>query len=149
MLGSLGAFTRTQFEHKPVRYAMVSVVAVGVSQVVLITCNFLLGWSPAPSNLMAVSIGAIPSYVLNRAWVWGRRGPNQFWREVVPFWAFALLGLAFSTLLVYLAASWNDSTVVVSLANLSAFGLLWVAKYLFLDALLFSAPSDESATVTP
>jgi putative flippase GtrA len=149
MLGPLGAFIRAQFERKPVRYAMVSVVAVGVSQGVLITCNLLLGWSAAPSNLMAVSIGAIPSYVLNRAWVWGRRGPNQLWREVVPFWAFALLGLAFSTLLVYLAARWNDSTIVVSLANLSAFGLLWVAKYLFLDALLFSVPSDESATVSP
>lgn len=147
MLGSLGAFTRAQFDRKPLRYAMVSVVAVGVSQLVLITCNGLLGWSAAPSNLMAVSIGAIPSYVLNRAWVWGRRGPNQFWREVVPFWAFALFGLAFSTFLVHLAASWNDTTVVVSLANLSAFGLLWVAKYLFLDALLFSVPADESATV--
>jgi len=148
MAGSLGALARAQFERKPVRYSMVSVVAVGVSQVVLITCSAVLDWSPAPSNLTAVSIGAIPSYILNRAWVWGKRGPSHLWREVVPFWAFALLGLALSTLLVYLAAMWNDSTLVVSAANLSAFGLLWVAKYLFLDAVLFRAPPDESDLVT-
>lgn len=147
MAGSLGAFARAQFDRKPIRYSMVSVVAVAVSQLVLITCNGLLEWPAAPSNLVAVSIGAIPSYTLNRAWVWGKRGPSHLWREVVPFWAFALVGLALSTLLVYLAAKWNDSVVVVSLANLSAFGLLWVGKYLFLDALLFSVP-DESATVT-
>ena len=148
MLGSLGAFALAQYERRPIRYALVSVVAVGVSQLVLITCNGLLGWSPAPSNLMAVSIGAVPSYFLNRAWVWGRSGPNRLWREVVPFWGFALLGLAFSTLLVFLAAKWNDSTVVVSLANLSAFGLLWVAKYFFLDALLFAPSTEEPVAVS-
>lgn len=148
MADSLGAFARAQFERKPVRYSMVSAVCVVVSQLVLIVCNALLDWSAVPSNVMAVSIGAIPSYILNRAWVWGKRGPSHLWREVVPFWAFALLGLVFSTLLVHLAASWNDSTVVVSLANLSGFGLLWVAKYLFLDALLFTVPADESAPAT-
>ncbi|CAN5195313.1 hypothetical protein BH24ACT1_BH24ACT1_13050 [soil metagenome] len=148
MAGSLGAFARVQFDRKPVRYSMVSVVCVAVSQLVLITCNALLDWSAVPSNLMAVSIGAIPSYILNRAWVWGKRGPSHLWREVAPFWAFALLGLVFSTLLVHLAASWNDSTVVVSLANLSGFGLLWVAKYLFLNSLLFAVPADESAPAT-
>ncbi len=146
MLGSLGAFARAQYERKPVRYSLVSVVAVGVSQIVLISCNGVLGWSAVPSNLMAVSIGSIPSYALNRAWVWGKRGGNNVWREVVPFWAFALLGLAFSTLLVYLAARWSDSTLMLSAANLTAFGLLWVAKYYFLDALLFSTPEEELVT---
>ncbi len=147
MLGSLGAFARAQFDRKPVRYSLVSVVAVGVSQLVLVVCSGVLDWSAVPSNLMAVSIGSIPSYTLNRAWVWGKRGRNNVWREVVPFWAFALLGLVFSTLLVHLAATWNDSTLVLSLANLSAFGILWVAKYLFLDALLFGM-ADEELVVT-
>lgn len=144
MLGSLGALARAQFDRKPVRYSLVSVVAVGVSQLVLILCNALLDWTAVPSNLMAVSIGSIPSYALNRSWVWGKRGPSHLWREVVPFWAFALLGLAFSTLLVHLASQWNDSTLVVSAANLTAFGLLWVVKYLFLNALLFKVV-DEAA----
>jgi hypothetical protein len=71
------------------------------------------------------------------------------WREVVPFWAFAFVGLAFSTLLVHLAAQWSEATLVVNGANLTAFGLLWVAKYLFLDSLLFTVPGDDSELVTP
>lgn len=142
MAGSLGAFARVQYDRKAVRYALVSVVAVGVSQLVLIVCNGLLHWSAVPSNLMAVSVGSVPSYMLNRSWVWGKKGGNHLWREVVPFWGFALLGLAFSTLLVHFAAQWNDSTIVVSAANLTAFGLLWVAKYFFLDALLFGSVDE-------
>lgn len=148
MATSLGAFTRAQFDRKPVRYSLVSVVAVGVSQLVLIVCNGLLDWSPVASNLAAVTIGCIPSYTLNRSWVWGKRGRNHLWREVAPFWALALLGLAFSTLLVHLAANWNDSTLVVSAANLTAFGILWVVKYLLLDSVLFALPSDDTELVT-
>ncbi|MEX2658772.1 MAG: GtrA family protein, partial [Acidimicrobiales bacterium] len=126
---------RARFDRRPVRYAMVSVVAVAVSQSVLLTTNGVLGWSAISSNVTAVSIGAVPSYLLNRAWVWGKRGRNHFWREVVPFWALALIGLAFSTLLVAVAHRWNDATWVISLANLVAFGILWVVKYLVLDAI--------------
>ncbi len=121
---------------------------MAVSQLVLIVCNGLLDWSPVASNLTAVTIGCIPSYTLNRSWVWGKRGRNHLWREVAPFWGLALLGLALSTLLVHFAASWNDSTLVVSAANLTAFGILWVVKYLLLDSLLFALPSDDSELVT-
>jgi putative flippase GtrA len=137
------ATARATFDRRPVRYAMVSAVAVVVSQIVLLITNGFLGWGPVASNVTAVMIGSIPSYLLNRAWVWGKRGRNHFWREVVPFWSLALLGLAFSTLLVAVAHRWNDATWVVSVANLVAFGILWVGKYLLLDAILFRvAPED-------
>jgi putative flippase GtrA len=147
-LGGMSATTsiasaRATIDRRPVRYAMVSVVAVAVSQTVLVLTNGVLGWSAVTSNLTAVSIGAIPSYTLNRAWVWGKRGRNHLWREVVPFWALALLGLGFSTLVVALADDWYDAPWVVNAANIFAFGVLWVVKYLLLDALLFSiAPAD-------
>lgn len=134
---------RATFDKRPIRYAMVSVVAVAVSQLVLLTTNGVLGWSAVLSNVTAVTLGSIPSYVLNRAWVWGKTGKNHFWREVVPFWALALLGLGFSTLLVAIAHRWNDATWVVSAANLVAFGILWVVKYLLLDALLFRVAPDD------
>lgn len=122
---------------------MVSVVAVACSQVVLIFCSVVLGWRPVPSNVAAVTLSSIPSYLLNRAWVWGRRGSHNILREVVPFWIFAFVGLGFSTLLVSIAARWSEATAVVSLANLTAFGILWVAKYLVLDQVLFALVGDE------
>ncbi len=150
MRASLGVIARAQLDRKAIRYSLVSAVAVVVSQLVLLVCNGVLDWAPVPSNVTAVAIGSIPSYALNRAWVWGKRGRNDVWREVVPFWAFAFLGLAFSTLLVYFAAQWSDAVLIVNGANLAAFGVLWVAKFFFLDALLFSSvPGEDSELVTP
>ena len=122
---------------KPIKYGMVSAVAVVTGQTVLIICAAVLDFEPVWANITSVMIGTIPSYVLNRAWVWGKRGSHHFWREVAPFWFIALLGLGFSTLLVHIASGWSEATLVVSAANLTAFGILWVAKYLFLDAVLF------------
>jgi putative flippase GtrA len=141
------AEVRTRYE-KPIKYGMVSAVAVVTGQTVLIVCSAILDFEPIWANVTSVMIGTIPSYLLNRAWVWGKRGSHHFWREVAPFWFVALLGLAFSTLLVHLASDYSDATIVVSLANLTAYGILWVAKYFFLDAFLFKIeeivdPDDE------
>jgi putative flippase GtrA len=136
-------FTRSHHGRRAIKYSMVSVVAVGCSQVILVLCSALLGWSPVVSNVTAVTVSSVPSYLLNRAWVWGRTGSHDVLREVVPFWIFAFVGLGFSTLLVHLASNWSEATIVTSIANLTAFGVLWVAKYLVLDQLLFNALLDD------
>jgi putative flippase GtrA len=143
---SLLEFAREQYARRQVRYTLVSVIAVAVGQTVLIFCSVVLNMDPVPANVVAVAIGSIPSYLLNRIWVWGRRGNHQFMREVVPFWIMAFIGLAFSTLLVHYASLWSDSPLVINAANLVAFGSLWVIKYLILDSVMFGKghhPGDE------
>src|SRR4051812_42735748 len=115
---TLVATARAQFDRKPLRYAAVSAIAVCCSPAVLGICSAVIGMSPVWSNITAVTLGCIPSYTLNRYWLWGRRGKNHFWREVVPFWVLALIGLAFSTLLVAVASRWSHATWVVSASNL-------------------------------
>ena len=134
---------------KAIKYSMVSVVAVIVTQVVIVVCVGLLDWPWVLSNFVAVTIGCVPSYTLNRAWVWGKRGKNHWRREVLPFWLMALLGLAFSTLLVAIADQYSDAEIMVNLANLFAFGILWVVKFMVLDAVLFKQPASvaEAADV--
>ena len=127
---------------KAIKYSMVSVVAVIVTQVVIYVCVEGLDWPWVASNFVAVTIGCIPSYTLNRAWVWGKRGRSHWAREVLPFWIMALIGLVFSTVLVALADQWTDAAIAVNLANLTAFGILWVAKFWVLDSVLFKV-SDE------
>jgi putative flippase GtrA len=138
-VASVVDFARSHHGRKALKYSMVSVVAVGCSQVILILCSAVLGWAPVTSNVTAVMVSSIPSYLLNRAWVWGRSGSHDVLREVLPFWIFAFVGLGFSTLLVHLASNWSKATAVTSAANLTAFGILWVGKYLVLDQLLFNA----------
>jgi putative flippase GtrA len=124
---------------------MVSIISVVIGQVLLALAFGVIGWSAAWSNLFAVGVSAIPSYYLNRAWAWGKRGRSHFMKEVVPFWAMAFLGLALSTYFVDVAEghalSYSDSrlvqTVIINGAALAAFGVLWVAKFVILNKLMF------------
>lgn len=127
------------------RYSAVSVVNVVVGQALL----FLLvrvfeartdwandvAWTVA--NVFAVSMSALPAYYLNRRWVWGKRGRSHLAREVLPFWGFALAGLLLSTIAVNVAANVTDVKLVANVANISAFGVLWVAKFFVFDAFMF------------
>ena len=143
----LSEFMRTQLDNRHVRYTTVSVVAVVCSQSMLLLLQ-AFGLNPAPANIIAVTFGCLPSYTGNRYWVWGKRGKNHFWREVFPFWAMAALGLVLSTIFVWFVDQRTDVTVFLMAANLSAFGLLYIVKFLLLDRVLFKV-ADEMTHETP
>src|SRR5215212_11572505 len=127
---SLLAYARTPGGKKMVRYSLVSVVSVIVSQVVLFAAQSF--WSARTSNIIAVCVSAIPSYYLNRAWAWGKTGKSHLMKEIVPFWGMALLGLVFSTWATDFAKSFADDfteehlvrTFIVMFEGLAAFGVL-------------------------
>src|SRR5690606_32266968 len=119
------------------RYSMVSVVGVVVTQVALVVLIGIFDQHPVASNVAAVSLAAVPAFVLNKRWVWNRDGKVSLRREVLPFWVFTLAGLLLSTGLVAVAHSVSNSQVLVNAANLAGFGVLWVAKFLFLDKVIF------------
>ncbi len=139
-------WSRSAEGKKLFRYSMVSVVSVIVYEILLLITLGLLHWRTARSaNLFAVCISAIPSYYLNRAWAWGKSGRSHLMKEVVPFWGMALLGLVFSTWATDFAKSFADDfteahlvrTFIVMFAGLAAFGVLWVAKFVILNKVLF------------
>ncbi len=144
--GLLG-WARSDEGKKFVRYSMVSVVSVIVYEILLFVTLGLLHWRTARSaNIFAVGVSAIPSYYLNRKWAWGKSGRSHFMKEVVPFWGMALLGLVFSTWATDFAKTVADEattihlvrTFIVMMAGLAAFGVLWVAKFVVLNKLLFA-----------
>jgi putative flippase GtrA len=126
---------------KFIRYSMVSAVVVPIGQAFLVFFHAVLDWPGPTANVTAVCISAIPSYLLNRYWVWNKKDPNRFWGEIVPFWSMALLGLLFSTALVAFAEARWGTTLAVSAANLTGFGLVWVAKFFVLNHVLFKGRS--------
>src|ERR1700730_2905309 len=91
------AAVRTPEGRKVVRYAVVSVISLIVSLIVLGVCHGLINWSAFWSNIAATAVATVPSYELNRKWAWGKSGKSHLWKEVVPFWVLAFIGLAFST----------------------------------------------------
>jgi putative flippase GtrA len=141
----LVAQLKGEYGQKAAKYLAVSVFNVLFGQSLLVLAHAGFHWSEVQSNVFAVTLSAFPAYVLSRRWIWQKKGNNHFWKEVVPFWAMAFLGLGLSSLFAYVAGRYSDSTLVLMFANLSAFGLLWVAKFFVLDKLLF-AGSDEPIT---
>lgn len=132
------------------RYTMVSVVSVLVSQVVLFFAVRGLGWNGRPANVLAVAVGTVPSYYLNRVWAWGVGGRSHLLKEVAPFWALSFLGLVVSTVAVGFAedrlgatASETVRALVVQAANLGAFGVLWVAKFVIFNKVLFASHPED------
>ncbi len=135
------------------RYAMVSVVSTAVSFAVL---TFVYGvlrlWTEVPSTIFANAVAAVPSYYLNRQWAWGKNGRSHLWREVVPFWVTSFAGIALSTLTATGARAFSldhhlhhlGSTVVVDGANLFAFGILWILKFLIFNRLFRQHPVAEA-----
>jgi putative flippase GtrA len=133
-----------------IRYSMVSVVGVTITQTLLVLFVGILDYDPTWSNVVAVMLTAIPVFFLNKHWVWSADGRVSFKREILPFWVFTGAGLAASTGLVALAQNLSDSTLLVMAANLAGFGLLWVAKFLFLDQIMFGRPElDEIVSQEP
>ena len=122
---------------KLLRYSGVSVVAVVVTQSCLWFGLVVTNWPAVVANVVAVSLGAIPGYLLNRSWVRGRKDSHSIRDEILPFWLYNLAGLAISSTLVTLADLWWASTVLVMSANLAAFAALWLGKFFVLEKILF------------
>jgi len=136
---------------KLIKYASVSLISTVVSQVALI---LLFGvfhvMSEVPANIVANVLATIPSYALNRRWVWGKSGKSHFWKEVAPFWILSFVGLAFSSLAVWLAGEFArahhmshfDTAVLVNVANLLSFAILWIVKFLIYNKLFHIEPIE-------
>ncbi len=122
------------------RFAAVSAFNVLAGQAMLYGGQVLLGWPAVQANVASVCFGAIPAYLLSRYWVWEKRGRNRVLKELVPFWTLALVGFVLSTAAVwYVDTEWAAPPVVVNLANLTAFGVVWLVKFFLLDRFLFGA----------
>jgi putative flippase GtrA len=133
-----------------IRYGSVSAISTATSLVVL---GLLVGLASFPAiwaNVIAPSIGTVPSFELNRRWVWAQRGRRSLLGQAAPFVLLSFAGLLTSTVAVHLAsAATSDTTrllhtTAVELANVAAYGVLWVFQFVVCDRILFRTPSVRS-----
>ncbi len=136
---------------KLVKYASVSAISTVVSQVtLLLTFGIYRVMSEVPANVVANVVATVPSYYLNRSWVWGKNGKSHLWREVVPFWVLSFIGLGFSSLAVWMAGDFARAhhmnhlgiSVLVNAANFVSFGILWIGKFLIYQKLFHVSPVE-------
>jgi putative flippase GtrA len=135
-------FVEQLTRHKFVRYCVASAVAVPTGLFVLVFLTGVLGWPGIPANLGSVAVGTIPNYLINRYWTWKQTGKNRLWAEIVPFWVMALLGTVLSTLTVAYADNRWGTPLAMAIAQLAGFGVVWVARFLILDKVMWRVVHD-------
>jgi putative flippase GtrA len=99
------------------------------------------------ANIVAV----VPSYYLNRKWVWGKGGRSHLMKEIVPFWAMSAIGIVVSIFGAAIARHISvahhlahfEQTVVVLAANILSFALFWVLKFIVFNRLFRVHPLEE------
>jgi putative flippase GtrA len=140
---------------KVVRYTLVSVISA-ITSLLLLTILFgvLRVGSEVVCTLIANISAGVPSYYLNRRWVWGKGGRSHIWRELLPFWVMSITGIGFALYAASLAQGFANThhlqhlarTVLVIGANVAAFGILWLLKFLILNR-LFTEIADVEVGV--
>jgi putative flippase GtrA len=144
---TLVGLARTQLGGRMLRYSTVSIIALALSEALLVSFNGGLGWSAAVSSTAATGLATIPAYFLTRQWVWNRSGRSHLWKEVAPFWAIAIVSWVFATISVSLAEDHARelhlrgaaSVAVVAAAYVLAYGVSWAARFALFNKLIFAA----------
>jgi putative flippase GtrA len=134
------------------RYAMVSVVSTVVSFGTLaLVFGVFHFWGEIGSTVFANAVATVPSYYLNRGWVWGKNGRSHLMKEIVPFWAMSGIGIVVSIFGAAIARHLGiehhlghiQQTVVVLFANVMSFAIFWVLKFLVFNRLFKVHPLEE------
>lgn len=144
--GRLISMLRSEGGRKGLRYAAVSAVAIVVSLATLGFCYGVLHLSAAWSQTIAVVVSTIPSYYLNRAWVWGKNGKSHLWKEVVPFWVISIAQYLISVAVInfgerhVIAATDSKAlqTLGLQVISLFTYGVMWIAKFALFNKVLFA-----------
>ena len=138
------------------RYTLGSVVAVATSEIVLLACYGSGLLNGTDSGAAAFLAGAVPNYVLNRYWAWGRRGRVRVRREVILYAVISAVSFVVSAL----ASGWagrhatsvSDSASVrdafVGGVYLVTTGVIFVAKFVVFQLYIFADP-PAPATAAP
>ena len=134
------------------KYTMVSVVSTAVSFGVLgLVFGVFKLWGEVASTVFANAVATVPSYYLNRKWVWGKGGRSHLTKEIIPFWSLSAVGIFVSIFGAAAAKHFGqvhhlshfDQTVIVLLANLVSFGIFWVLKFLIFNRIFHVHPLEE------
>jgi putative flippase GtrA len=122
---------------------LVSVVSTTSSLVVLGLLVGVFRYSATLSNVAAIAVGTVPSFELNRRWVWSQAGRRSLLRQVLPFSLLSFAGLVLSTISVHVVSGATASasrvrhTFAVEMANFGSYAVLWLAQFVLCDRLLF------------
>lgn len=128
--------------NKLIRYVLTSGVATVVSEVTLIAVYASGALGASGASIVANLAGALPSYLLSRYWIWSEADRRGAARQVGLYWATSVVSLLVSTAGTSLAAAHAPDgrlahVMVVGTAYVGSYAVLWVAKYMVYQRVIF------------
>lgn len=129
-----------------VRYSVVT-AAAAPTNLALYTWLLYATTIPAPlCNLLAATILTVPTFLANRAWVWGVRSDGTVGAEALKYWLFTLFNVTAGSALVACFDSLGSPDALLSITPLTFYTVMSAVRYLFLDHILFR---PSAGPVTP
>ena len=153
--------SRRDVLRKLIKYGSVSAISTATSLTILGVLVGLANFPAIWANVIATTIATVPSFELNRRWVWDQRGQRSLLRQATPYFLLSLTGLVISTFAVHLASDATSAasrllhTAAVEMANVAAYGTLWIIQFILCDRVLFRSSGvaadadDRVALVSP
>jgi putative flippase GtrA len=136
------------------KFTLSSIVSTALSQLAL-TGLYGLGHANATvATVVAFVVGAIPNFLINWKWTWGRNGRPALVRELVPYLTIIVIGGLAATGLTTLSDhelaplitnhAWR--TVTLDVTYLASYAVLFVVKFALLNKVVARKPA---ATAEP
>ena len=156
MRSRLARWRQVPLARKITGYCLGSIVAAVTSEAAFAVTY---GWGHAGTTWASAAGfvgGAVPNYILNRRWVWPDRRASSRTRELSRYAAVSLTAVVSAALITHWAESaarWFTAdqgwrVALTAAAYLATSGLLFVAKFVLYERLVFSpglAGSKRSA----
>lgn len=137
------------------RYAASSVIAGLISEGAFLA-SYGLGALPSVASVIAFVAGAVPNYLMNRYWAWQQKDRVKPGRELLPYLIIIVTTAVLASLITTAADAWLtdriDShfwqVVLVGIAFLGTYGVMFVIKFFLFDRLIFVGPRGSHTPAT-
>jgi putative flippase GtrA len=150
-----------RWRHRFARYAGVSFIATVLAQAGLAFAYAVMRWPVVSAVMFSLAVSVGPAYLMSKRFVWpDTTGSRAAAGEATGFFVIAAIGAATTVAIVWLAvrvagAGTSDHMTlafVANVASVAATGLVWAARYVVLDRVLFSKrpsqrPVDSSVSI--
>jgi putative flippase GtrA len=152
-LGLLGSADK-EAARKKLRYLGVSIASVPVGQGLIQGLGLWLDNYAAASALTAFIV-TVPSFFILKYYVWRDSSGENLGGQMLGFWVVMMLAFSLATLFTYIVDHATNAQTplirgtAVFCAQLFAFGVVWVGRYIVFDRWLFKHPPDNPDAMPP